>query len=1459
MADNKDFFDKDGPFGKEMKDLETSKPSPSSQIKDNNAFKPTKAIDPSSSNVPPSSLKKGELPSNTEIFSIGKNTKLIKEDDKLVKKFKAAIDQDFKQVINLVKKQNAAISAQANNISLVNKDLQNLKRTIDTINRQVAAVKKTSDEIKNKQSSFEKFKEKMESTWKRGDIYKGYRDAKDFSSSWKGSLGLGLGAAAVIGGIGVSSYNMYKNYLNKNNPEYTPEKNSANIFGEWGWDKLMNGPKGPGSGLKQPRTDRAWGAGVKSGDSQDEIERKFRNEYHQRREMINEHHREENRKARDMVPGKAPLPGMMKLGAGGIRPPQNMPGMSSPMYGSHGMRHPNVSWDTHYQRAKIDELKGEFLKFGHLPTGFEFSPGHMGTLGNPGAVAARGAMPLAGLSSIPRGFGAPSYNRGSASIGNLGSPPPLSGPSSTPSRPSSTPAPGSTPGSTPAPGSGPATTGISGPLKDEKGYNKRLAEMRESLFKELDGNPQLKRDVIKTLSMENGGSPEKLADVLESMVNRMAMRGYKSFHKAIHDGFYGPVNRGGLRGGLSSKHAEWGEKAIGMVRAGRNNIEYRTDQGMLTDPGARRYMREPDKSGHRKINGENYFWMGKPGRKFATDQAKADEEYQRKLNEGASTGPGASAAPSNPSAAPPPEIIRVRPMPLIGSGPEKPPAAKGEFRNINGEMLWRNPGEPDIKPTDGEKPSESAKPPVKGELKWDPPSKLGGPDVKSRVFPGFVREQFKNEEEKPAGESSRKFLVLPGSGGTYGNDKKAFEDIARKHGASPVYLDGNPGLSNPNSPQILKAIEMIKQHKGDISGIVGFSAGAYNLRHILNHPEFKGMPQAWQDNIKKAIGIGAPGMSSNGRIEAHGNFGGGHLDAVRAYADKFAGSDPASATKPSTTGSYESGFVDKTKQLGFGSRWGTFKEGEVKGLIMHHTGPHKNDDAVINTFKGRGVATQYILNRDGTITRTLPEGAKGGHMRNSKSISSDGKNYSTEFGRSLSIDYTNKNTEGIEVIAKDNKDWTPEQKEAAKMFMVWHSRKFGYDASKNIFGHGELNRHKQSDEGLSSGIRELRSDPAAWKKLNDEYDKKFGKGVHKEFPGAPPPGAAPGAPPPPSTVAPPSTANTANYYAGQGRTAPQYGSYKLKNNGPEALSEMQASEGLNSMFPGGKNSVINPLASRRGMTPDWSNPEDYPGITLSPGAQNFRKSQNIGLGANIFQPPGYGITPPDQMAMLGGQSGMYGQFDAVREGLLDPFARWRPQLNPKVMDGSNPNGDPMPFWNPQRFQGQWGPKNSVIPSPDMFNSMNKGLLTTDPSKVPPATTPEGVGRFAQPKLPSWGNDPVSGVPASPFETFKPSPPSPFPDPNPEGPSGFSPTAPPESPLGGGPPSASPAPEAPAAPAAPEGEAPAKAPSDPASPPRAGGPPAGNEGGNDGFPQNQPETAPESPGSSGMGSQGRCYV
>ncbi len=131
---------------------------------------------------------------------------------------------------------------------------------------------------------------------------------------------------------------------------------------------------------------------------------------------------------------------------------------------------------------------------------------------------------------------------------------------------------------------------------------------------------------------------------------------------------------------------------------------------------------------------------------------------------------------------------------------------------------------------------------------------------------------------------------------------------------------------------------------------------------------------------------------------------------------------------------------------------------KAEGLVIHHTGGRGTPQGVMETFRQRGLATQYIMDRDGTVHRSLPDGTRGQHMRPSEINS-----------------LTNRNTVGIEVIANDDRDLTEAQRAALPQFSTYATSKYGIPAA-NVFGHGEINSHKQSTEGASA--------IADWRALN---------------------------------------------------------------------------------------------------------------------------------------------------------------------------------------------------------------------------------------------------------------------------------------------------------------------------------------------------------------------------------------
>lgn len=161
---------------------------------------------------------------------------------------------------------------------------------------------------------------------------------------------------------------------------------------------------------------------------------------------------------------------------------------------------------------------------------------------------------------------------------------------------------------------------------------------------------------------------------------------------------------------------------------------------------------------------------------------------------------------------------------------------------------------------------------------------------------------------------------------------------------------------------------------------------------------------------------------------------------VRATMEAAKISDPASTIRDISSGT----------NLKTGGPMGT-----PQGLIVHHTGGGGDVNGVISTLQQRGLSVQYVVDRDGQIFRTTPEGQTAYHIMPGWGAQGAGK--------------SNSNMEGVEVIARNDKDVTPAQQAAVVSLAHSRGEKFGYDPATSTFGHGEVNPgHKEADEGMSS-------------------------------------------------------------------------------------------------------------------------------------------------------------------------------------------------------------------------------------------------------------------------------------------------------------------------------------------------------------------------------------------------------
>lgn len=157
-----------------------------------------------------------------------------------------------------------------------------------------------------------------------------------------------------------------------------------------------------------------------------------------------------------------------------------------------------------------------------------------------------------------------------------------------------------------------------------------LAKQRASRIAEINSDPELKENVLKMLQLEEGSTTGKTG-AMEALLNRSIMTG-NSVKSELFSGFYGPINRGGLRKPLPGAARKTSESAFDNAAGGSNIIDGRTDQGMAGDPNA-------NGPGRIKVPGTSgifNFWKGKRGGKYFSheDSARFAAEQRRQIEGG---------------------------------------------------------------------------------------------------------------------------------------------------------------------------------------------------------------------------------------------------------------------------------------------------------------------------------------------------------------------------------------------------------------------------------------------------------------------------------------------------------------------------------------------------------------------------------------------------------------------------------------------------------------------------------------------------------------------------------------------------------------------------------------------------------------------------------------------------------
>lgn len=156
----------------------------------------------------------------------------------------------------------------------------------------------------------------------------------------------------------------------------------------------------------------------------------------------------------------------------------------------------------------------------------------------------------------------------------------------------------------------------------------------------------------------------------------------------------------------------------------------------------------------------------------------------------------------------------------------------------------------------------------------------------------------------------------------------------------------------------------------------------------------------------------------------------------------------------------------------------------VEGMVVHHTAGGRTVDDILRVFRQRGVAANFVIDREGNTVRVLPEGIAGRHIKDGWGPMGAGK--------------SNANMEGVEVIAADDRDVNAAQKAAALRLIAERAAKFGYDPATSVFGHGEVNPgHRQESEGMAivNLVREGALNSAKMPQPGPEHHREAGQSM----------------------------------------------------------------------------------------------------------------------------------------------------------------------------------------------------------------------------------------------------------------------------------------------------------------------------------------------------------------------------
>lgn len=118
-----------------------------------------------------------------------------------------------------------------------------------------------------------------------------------------------------------------------------------------------------------------------------------------------------------------------------------------------------------------------------------------------------------------------------------------------------------------------------------------------------------------------------------------------------------------------------------------------------------------------------------------------------------------------------------------------------------------------------------------------------------------------------------------------------------------------------------------------------------------------------------------------------------------------------------------------------------------KYFVVHHTAGHSSAEGVVNILNDRGLGVQWVVDREGKVFKTFPDGKVAWHAGHDDQ-------------KDAPRDLQNGTAQGVEVVAKNDMDVLPIQ-----ILAVFKILKYLGYSKDEVWGHGEVTYDKESTEG----------------------------------------------------------------------------------------------------------------------------------------------------------------------------------------------------------------------------------------------------------------------------------------------------------------------------------------------------------------------------------------------------------